>query len=86
MNPFLSWNPSDFNNITHINVQPKEIWLPDIVLYNKYVSKLLFLNILFSLEEDLWLYRVLTCVIQLLIPDIQDALGPLLAIPSQFYL
>jgi len=33
-NHLLTWNPADFNNITEINVDPKKVWLPDIVLYN----------------------------------------------------
>jgi len=33
-NPILAWDPAKYNNITEINVNPKVIWRPDIVLYN----------------------------------------------------
>lgn len=35
---FLTWNPSDFGGIQKIRVPCQSIWLPDIVLYNKFVS------------------------------------------------
>ncbi|CAH3145111.1 unnamed protein product [Porites lobata] len=31
----LSWNPDEFEGITVINVSPKIVWKPDILLYNK---------------------------------------------------
>ena len=31
----LKWDPMDYGNITHIRIPCDEIWLPDIVLYNK---------------------------------------------------
>ncbi|XP_057314526.1 neuronal acetylcholine receptor subunit alpha-9-like isoform X2 [Hydractinia symbiolongicarpus] len=39
-NYHLTWKPQEFNNITLINVDPKKIWLPDIVLYNNAKSGL----------------------------------------------
>ena len=33
-NQLLTWNKDDFGGIESINVDPKLIWLPDIVLYN----------------------------------------------------
>ena len=30
----LVWNPEDFGNVTDLNVNPNEIWTPDIELYN----------------------------------------------------
>ncbi|XP_074609983.1 neuronal acetylcholine receptor subunit alpha-3-like isoform X3 [Acropora palmata] len=33
-NHLLRWNESKYGNITSINVDPKEVWVPDIVLYN----------------------------------------------------
>lgn len=33
-NPFLQWNSSHYGNITHIFVEPKTIWVPDVVLEN----------------------------------------------------
>lgn len=33
-NPFLKWNPADYDGIEQINVDPKQIWKPDIILYN----------------------------------------------------
>ncbi|KAK2569377.1 Neuronal acetylcholine receptor subunit alpha-3 [Acropora cervicornis] len=32
--PLMVWNPSEYDGITFISVHPKDIWLPDIVLYN----------------------------------------------------
>lgn len=31
---FLTWDPSDFNGVTSLNIDPNEIWTPDIELYN----------------------------------------------------
>ena len=31
----LTWDPNDYGNITQIRIPCDEIWLPDIVLYNK---------------------------------------------------
>ncbi|XP_066913379.1 neuronal acetylcholine receptor subunit alpha-3-like [Clytia hemisphaerica] len=33
-NQILKWNPDEYNGIREINVDPKTIWRPDIVLYN----------------------------------------------------
>lgn len=33
-NPFLRWNPGDYDGIQKILVDPNEIWVPDIVLDN----------------------------------------------------
>lgn len=33
-NPFLRWEPADYGGIEYINVDPKLIWKPDIILYN----------------------------------------------------
>ncbi|XP_057306708.1 neuronal acetylcholine receptor subunit alpha-7-like [Hydractinia symbiolongicarpus] len=33
-NPILKWVPTEYNNITEINIDPKKIWRPDIILYN----------------------------------------------------
>ncbi|KAM7450867.1 hypothetical protein ABFA07_001558 [Porites harrisoni] len=32
-NPLLAWNSSEFGGLKTINVSPKKVWLPDIVLY-----------------------------------------------------
>lgn len=34
----LKWDPRDYANITQIRVAPEKVWLPDIVLFNKYVE------------------------------------------------
>lgn len=34
----LRWNPDDYLGITVIRVPSDRIWLPDVVLYDKYVS------------------------------------------------
>lgn len=31
----LSWNPNDFGGVKSVHVEPKLIWVPDVVLYNK---------------------------------------------------
>lgn len=35
----LSWDPDEYNGVTKLHLPAEDIWLPDIVLYNKYVSK-----------------------------------------------
>ena len=32
---FLLWNPADFEGIEDIRVPWKDIWTPDVVLYNR---------------------------------------------------
>lgn len=34
----LRWNPDDYLGITIIRVPSDRIWLPDVVLYDKYVT------------------------------------------------
>ena len=34
-NPHLTWDPDKYNGIKEIHVQPADIWVPDILLYNK---------------------------------------------------
>ena len=34
-NDFLKWNSDEFGNLTMIHMEADEIWLPDILLYNK---------------------------------------------------
>ena len=34
-NPFITWNPSNYGNIERIQVKATQIWVPDIVIYNK---------------------------------------------------
>ena len=31
----LTWNPTDYNNTTTLTVEGKEIWLPEISLFNR---------------------------------------------------
>ena len=34
----LTWNPDDFGGVETLHVPSEHIWLPDIVLYNKYAN------------------------------------------------
>lgn len=43
----LMWDPDEYDGIKKIRLPSQHIWLPDIVLYNKYVSFLLWRNIVF---------------------------------------
>jgi hypothetical protein len=31
----LSWDPADYGGVKYLHVPSQDIWLPDIVLYNK---------------------------------------------------
>jgi len=33
-NPYLKWDPNKYGGIEQINIDPKLIWKPDIILYN----------------------------------------------------
>ena len=35
----LHWNPDDYGGIKKIRVPSTDIWRPDLVLYNKYVTR-----------------------------------------------
>ena len=37
-NAFLTWNKTKYCNISRIQLDPKLIWKPDVVLYNRFVS------------------------------------------------
>ena len=43
-NPFLQWNPEDYEGIDRILVDPRTIWVPDIVLENKLVYLYFFMR------------------------------------------
>jgi hypothetical protein len=46
MNPFLRWdNVSKFKGISSINVKPSKVWIPDIILYHKYVLSILTVHL-----------------------------------------
>lgn len=32
--PKLRWSPADYNNLTKMHFDPKEVWMPDVLLYN----------------------------------------------------
>ena len=34
----ISWDPADFGNVTHFTISPLKIWVPDIVVYNRFSS------------------------------------------------
>lgn len=34
----LRWDPDDYSGITTIRVPSDRLWLPDVVLYEKYVT------------------------------------------------
>lgn len=34
----LKWNPEEYGGVRHLHVPSQDIWLPDIVLYNKSVQ------------------------------------------------
>ncbi len=34
--PKLTWDPSDWDNVTSLHIKYDKVWLPDIVLYNVY--------------------------------------------------
>ena len=36
---FVGWNPSEWWNITTVEIRPSLIWLPDIALLNRYQSR-----------------------------------------------
>lgn len=43
----LKWDPNDYGGVKTLHVPSENIWLPDIVLYNKYdplYNHLLFFN------------------------------------------
>ena len=35
-NPLLTWNPPDYGDIKEVDLPPDRLWVPDIILYNKY--------------------------------------------------
>lgn len=45
------WDPSEYGGMKELYVPSEHIWLPDIVLYNKYVSHLT--NSTFNSNEKL---------------------------------
>ena len=45
----LSWNATEFDNLSVIYVKPTEIWTPDIALTNKWVIGSIHFNLLICL-------------------------------------
>ena len=35
-NEFLTWNASNYGDVSRIHFAPEEIWVPDIALFNKW--------------------------------------------------
>lgn len=35
MDPQLRWNSSKYGGVKYVSVDPKLIWIPDVVLYEK---------------------------------------------------
>ena len=35
LNSDLTWNEADYNSTNVVHVNPKRIWAPDIILYNR---------------------------------------------------
>jgi len=36
----LQWNASEYDNVHQVVLQPKQIWTPDVVLINAYVTNI----------------------------------------------
>lgn len=39
-NPFISWNPEECVNINKLTISAENLWIPDIVIIESYVSEL----------------------------------------------
>lgn len=39
----MRWNPVNYGDIQTIRVNPDKVWLPDVVLFNKFIAHLLLL-------------------------------------------
>lgn len=44
----LQWNPEEYGGIKKIRIPSTDIWRPDLVLYNKYISLVLLKSSLFE--------------------------------------
>jgi hypothetical protein len=40
-NEFLTWNPSDFGNITSTTIPADAAWIPDLLITNRYFVQVL---------------------------------------------
>ena len=54
----MAWDPSDYNGVKEVNLQSDKLWVPDIVLYNKYVLQ--FYKITWRSQITFNLYRLST--------------------------
>ena len=56
----MTWKPGDFGGIKEVHVPPDMLWVPDIILYNKYVF-INFSNSIRRLKFYLfWFFTALT--------------------------
>lgn len=54
----LRWNPDEYLGITSIRVPSDRIWLPDVVLYDKYVTVLYINRLLKDIIKSFFLIYI----------------------------
>ena len=56
----LKWDPNDYGGVKTLHVPSENIWLPDIVLYNKYEPLLLHSQSILFQKKNLEVYCIET--------------------------
>lgn len=62
----LRWNPDEYLGITSIRVPSDRLWLPDVVLYDKYVTVLYINKLLKDIMKSFFFFSYIFLIFQMI--------------------
>lgn len=62
----LRWNPDEYLGITSIRVPSDRLWLPDVVLYDKYVTVLYINRLLKDIMKSFFFFSYIFLIFQMI--------------------
>ena len=65
----MSWNTTEYGGVDSVVIQPRNLWIPDILLYNRCIHQYLLINCVFNYwESPEYLKKCMTCVVCTSVP------------------